>query len=145
MPAGSKIDLSRYEGLPTKAAKIRALLDEGHSRTDIAKALGIRYQHVRNVDVNRPAKNASNESRRVSESTIEIEVPSAVKEIIEHAAKISGRGVSEIVIAGALEAANATIERIGRLALSARDSETFAKALLDPPEPNDDLKSILKR
>jgi len=35
--------------LPTKSAKIRALDLEGWSRSDIAEALGIRYQHVRNV------------------------------------------------------------------------------------------------
>lgn len=36
-------------GLPTTAAKIRALAAQGRSRSDIARALGIRYQHVRNV------------------------------------------------------------------------------------------------
>ena len=35
--------------LPTTAAKIRALAAKGQSRADIARALGIRYQHVRNV------------------------------------------------------------------------------------------------
>ncbi len=35
--------------LPTTAAKIRALAAQGRSRADIARALGIRYQHVRNV------------------------------------------------------------------------------------------------
>lgn len=33
----------------TKSSKIRKLAAAGHSRSDIAKALGIRYQHVRNV------------------------------------------------------------------------------------------------
>jgi bifunctional DNA-binding transcriptional regulator/antitoxin component of YhaV-PrlF toxin-antitoxin module len=36
-------------GLSTKAARIRALDAAGYSRADIARALGIRYQHVRNV------------------------------------------------------------------------------------------------
>ncbi|HEX6001578.1 MAG TPA: hypothetical protein VFZ16_19620, partial [Hyphomicrobiaceae bacterium] len=36
-------------GLPTKSAKIRALSEAGCSRADIARFLGIRYQHVRNV------------------------------------------------------------------------------------------------
>lgn len=35
--------------LPTKSAKIRALAAKGLSRSEIAKGLGIRYQHVRNV------------------------------------------------------------------------------------------------
>jgi len=36
-------------GLGTKSDKIRALSAAGMSRADIARALGIRYQHVRNV------------------------------------------------------------------------------------------------
>jgi len=35
--------------LPTKAAKIRALDKAGFARADIARFLGIKYQHVRNV------------------------------------------------------------------------------------------------
>lgn len=37
------------EGLPTVAAKIRALDAVGFERADIARFLGKRYQHVRNV------------------------------------------------------------------------------------------------
>jgi len=40
-------DVVREPG--TKSSKIRKLAAAGHSRADIAKALGIRYQHVRNV------------------------------------------------------------------------------------------------
>ena len=43
-------------GLPTTAAKIRALAAQGRSRADIARALGIRYQHVRNVLIRDEAK-----------------------------------------------------------------------------------------
>jgi hypothetical protein len=39
-------------GLLTKSDKIRALTKAGYSRTEIADFLGIRYQHVRNVQVN---------------------------------------------------------------------------------------------
>ena len=45
------------EGLPTKAAKIRALDAAGYTRSNIADFLGIRYQHVRNVLVQGPPKN----------------------------------------------------------------------------------------
>ncbi len=37
------------DGHGTKSAKIRALAEAGYERAEIAKALGIRYQHVRNV------------------------------------------------------------------------------------------------
>jgi AbrB family looped-hinge helix DNA binding protein len=46
------------KGLATKSAKIRALSENGYSRGDIAKFLGIRYQHVRNVLVH-PATKAA--------------------------------------------------------------------------------------
>src|SRR3954471_10327836 len=36
-------------GLKTKSARIRALAKVGYARADIARFLGIRYQHVRNV------------------------------------------------------------------------------------------------
>jgi bifunctional DNA-binding transcriptional regulator/antitoxin component of YhaV-PrlF toxin-antitoxin module len=36
-------------GLKTKSAKIRALAKAGYARAEIARFLGIRYQHVRNV------------------------------------------------------------------------------------------------
>jgi AbrB family looped-hinge helix DNA binding protein len=35
--------------LPTKSAKIRALAARGVARAEIARVLGVRYQHVRNV------------------------------------------------------------------------------------------------
>ncbi len=37
------------DGLPSKSAKIRALNAAGLPRADIARFLGVRYQHVRNV------------------------------------------------------------------------------------------------
>lgn len=35
----------------TKSDKIRQLLGTGMKRGDVAKTLGIRYQHVRNVEI----------------------------------------------------------------------------------------------
>ena len=42
----SKYDFTNY---PTTSSKIRYLNGEGLSRSEIAKTLNIRYQHVRNV------------------------------------------------------------------------------------------------
>lgn len=46
------------KGLATKSDKIRALGEAGYSRGDIARFLGIRYQHVRNVLVQSSRKSA---------------------------------------------------------------------------------------
>jgi len=45
----TKSSTKSYDHLPTKSAKIRAMSKDGMKRGDIAKALDIRYQHVRNV------------------------------------------------------------------------------------------------
>lgn len=44
-------------GLEQKSAKIRKLAAEGYKRADIARFLGIRYQHVRNVLVRSTSSN----------------------------------------------------------------------------------------
>lgn len=46
------------DGLSTKSAKIRKLAEHGYARADIARFLGIRYQHVRNV-LNQPLTGTS--------------------------------------------------------------------------------------
>lgn len=42
-------DMKKYDKLPTKSAKIRAMSSDGMTKGQIAKILNIRYQHVRNV------------------------------------------------------------------------------------------------
>lgn len=46
-------------GLTTKSEKIRVLADHGVPRSDIARYLNIRYQHVRNVLVAPKPKRAA--------------------------------------------------------------------------------------
>jgi hypothetical protein len=48
---------TRLDACTSQAARIRLLLSEGMSRGDTARALGIRYQWVRNVAIT-PLKNA---------------------------------------------------------------------------------------
>jgi len=52
----TKAQTKTIEALPTKSAKIRYLASTDMSRGDIARYLGIRYQHVRNVLIT-PVKN----------------------------------------------------------------------------------------
>ena len=47
----SKVQSAALTKLPTKSAKIRYLTDLKWSRSQIADKLGIRYQHVRNVQI----------------------------------------------------------------------------------------------
>ena len=47
----SKAQADKLSGLETTSAKIRYLTAEGLTRSQIAKHLDIRYQHVRNVQI----------------------------------------------------------------------------------------------
>ena len=52
----TKSQLTHITGLPTTSSKIRYLDSLNYTRGQIAKYLGIRYQHVRNVLIT-PVKN----------------------------------------------------------------------------------------
>ncbi len=70
------------EGLTTKSDKIRALFLEGYSRSEIAKYLDIRYQHVRNVLVQDGHTKTRLEQPAASRGSTDIEpteVPSSVR------------------------------------------------------------------
>ncbi len=45
----TKAQQTAVDGLSTWSAKMRYLDSEGYSRSEIARTLGKRYQHVRNV------------------------------------------------------------------------------------------------
>jgi uncharacterized protein (DUF1778 family) len=61
------------------------------------------------------------------------------KLMLEQAAAIEGRSLTDFVISAALDAANATIDRTQRIRLSAESSRVFLEALANPPEPNETL------
>lgn len=76
---------------------------------------------------------------------IEARLSSEAKAVIQRAAEISGRSVSDFVVASALDAAKETIREHGVILLSARDSETFVEALLNPTGPNEALLAAAHR
>ena len=56
--------------LSTKSAKIRALAHAGYSRSDIARLLDIRYQHVRNVLVGNNKENSSARRKKLTKQEL---------------------------------------------------------------------------
>jgi uncharacterized protein (DUF1778 family) len=71
-------------------------------------------------------------------------VPADVKAILQHAADLTGRSLSDFVIASAQVAAEETIRQHEVMVLTARDSRRLAEALLNPPEPNERLKAAFE-
>ena len=88
--------------------------------------------------------------REVSEAKakperIEARLSSDAKVVIQRAADISGRSVSDFVVSSAVQAAIETIREHEVIVLSARDSIIFVEALLNPKGPNEALLAAARR
>ena len=64
----------------------------------------------------------------------------AQKLLIQRAADLEGRTITDFVLSSARAAAERTIEKHGMLILTARESEAFADAILSPAEPGPVLR-----
>ena len=76
---------------------------------------------------------------------LEARVTSEQKRLLQRAANLRGRSLSDFVIGAAQDAALRTVQEFGVITLSARDQQAFVEALRKPPAPNDKLRSAWKR
>jgi uncharacterized protein (DUF1778 family) len=67
------------------------------------------------------------------------------KELIQHAADLAGRSLTDFVLSASQEAANKVIREYEVIGLTAKESENFVNALLNPPKPNAALKKAMQR
>jgi uncharacterized protein (DUF1778 family) len=76
---------------------------------------------------------------------IEARVTDHEKELVERAAAIAGRSITDFVVSSALEKAAETIRSHQIMTLSARDSEAFVNAILNPPAPTERQLAAVRR
>ena len=89
---------------------------------------------------------ALNTSRgRVRRERLETRVTADQKSLIEHAAALQGRTVTDFVLTSVQEAARRAIEEHQRLDLSVRDSQVFVDALINQQPVNDRLRDTVQR
>ena len=82
---------------------------------------------------------------RVRNERLETRVTAEQKNLIEQAAALQGRSVTDFVLMSVQDAARRAIEEHQRLNLSVRDSQAFVDALLNPPPANDRLRDTVRR
>lgn len=82
---------------------------------------------------------------RVRAERIETRVTAEQKRLIEHAAALQGRSVTDFVLTSLQDAARRAIEEHQHLALSLRDSQAFVQALVEPERVNDRLRDTVRR
>ena len=76
---------------------------------------------------------------------LEARISPEQKTLLERAAALEGRSLTDFVISSAQSAAIETIQRHDMIALTARDSQMFAAALMHPPAPNERLRTAARR
>ena len=76
---------------------------------------------------------------------LEARVSEQEKTFFARAAAIQGRTLSEFVVSSLHEAATRAIQNHEVIQLAERDRQAFINALLNPPEPNANLKAAAKR
>jgi uncharacterized protein (DUF1778 family) len=82
---------------------------------------------------------------RIREQRLEARVTAEQKTLIEHAAALQGRTVTDFVLTSVQDAARRAIAEHQQLELSVRDSQAFVGALLNPKSVNDRLRDTVRR
>lgn len=82
---------------------------------------------------------------RSKSERLEARVTPQQKELLQHAAELKGLSLTDFVITSAQQIAEATIREHSVITLTKRDSLAFAEALLNPGEPNAELRTAFAR
>jgi uncharacterized protein (DUF1778 family) len=75
---------------------------------------------------------------------LEARITHEQKVLFQQAAAMRGQSLSDFIVSGAEALAEETIER-HTITVSARDYAMIMEALLNPPEPNENLKRAMAR
>ncbi len=89
--------------------------------------------------------NAGSKTARSRSERLEARVTAEQKALIERAAALQGRTVTDFVLTSVQDAARRAIEDHRQLELSVRDSEAFVEALLNPKPVNERLRDTVRR
>ncbi|MGF1523832.1 MAG: DUF1778 domain-containing protein [Leptolyngbyaceae cyanobacterium] len=76
---------------------------------------------------------------------LEARVTPEIKALLQRAADLEGRTLTDFVVASVQAEAYRVIEQHQTLRLSLEDSQAFVDALLDPPLPNEALQEAALR
>lgn len=74
-----------------------------------------------------------------------VRVDGQVKALLQHAASLRGRSMTDFLVDSAVEAAERVIKDASVITLGMEDARRFAGALLAPPSPNAALKFAARR
>ena len=76
---------------------------------------------------------------------LEARISPETKSLLQKAADLEGRTLTDFVVASVQAEAYRVIEKHQKLKLNLEDSQAFVEALLNPPPPNEALKKAALR
>ena len=85
------------------------------------------------------------EERRARGSRLGFRVDAETKRLVEHAAALERRSLTDFCLTALTQATRETITRHESLALSERDREVFFDALIHAPKPNERLRRAFRK
>jgi uncharacterized protein (DUF1778 family) len=91
-----------------------------------------------------PLASANQERRRARGSRLGFRVDAQTKKLVEKAAALERRSLTDFCLTALTEATQAAIRRHDTIVLSERDRKAFFDALVHPPKPNARLKRALR-
>lgn len=95
------------------------------------------------VDMSYEDATISNDEKKTAR--LEARLPAAIHALLQRAAAIQGRSMSEFVVAAAREAAEEAIATHDAIRITRSDQERFAAALIDPAVPAPALERAAAR
>jgi uncharacterized protein (DUF1778 family) len=103
------------------------------------------YIERRRIAMANAASKSARNRNRTRAQRLETRVTAEQKTLIEHAAALQGRTVTDFVLTSVQDAARRAIEEHQQFELSVRDSQAFVDALLNPKPVNDRLRDTVRR
>jgi uncharacterized protein (DUF1778 family) len=85
------------------------------------------------------------ESQDTKTERLEARLSAAQKALLQRAADLQGRSLSDFVVSSVQRAAAAVIREHQLLTLTSQESQRFVALLLAPPQPNDRLRTAAAR
>ena len=79
-----------------------------------------------------------------TQKRLDLRTSAEVRELIERAAEVSGRSMTDLILAGAMKEAQSVIDSANVIRTSLEAQACFAKALLAPPRKNPALARAYK-
>lgn len=91
-----------------------------------------------------PQATAATEQRRTRSTRLGFRVDAETKKMVERAAALERRSLTDFCLTALAEATRETITRHESLALSERDRAAFFRALINAPKPNARLRRAFR-